>query len=293
MTIPRVVAPSGGRPPPCGELCSHRQLQITAIVRESTDVRTYFLSAAEDLPRPFAPGQFNMLLLPGFGEAAISISSDPATPEIIGHTVRAVGSLTGALASLTPGDPVLVRGPYGIPWPVPLDDRPPLAADLLLVAGGVGIASLRAAIHAVLSRRNRYRRVMLACGAKTPTGLLYRREHAAWQASGIEVQLIVDAPLPGWTGPVGFVPDLLSGLQLDPANTTVLCCGPEPMMRAVRRAVVAHGFGLDQLFLALERRMSCGIGLCGLCQLGPFFLCRDGPVFRADTVLPFLDTPAI
>jgi NAD(P)H-flavin reductase len=293
MTSPWVVTPSAGRPPPRGELCSHRQLQITAIIRESTDVRTYFLSAAENLPRSFAPGQFNMLLLPGFGEAAISISSDPATPEIIGHTVRALGSLTGALAGLAPGDPVFVRGPYGIPWPVPLDDHPPLTADLLLVAGGVGIASLRAAIHAVLSRRGRYRRIVVACGAKTPTELLYRHEHAAWQAGGIEVRLIVDKPLPGWTGPVGVVPELLPGLKLDPASTTVLCCGPEPTMRAVRQALIAHGIGLDQIFLALERRMSCGIGLCGLCQLGPFFLCRDGPVFRADTVLSFLDTPAV
>ena len=264
--------------------------QVARIVRitdEAPGVRTYDLEivdAAARMAFRFAAGQFNMLHLPGIGEAAISICSDPETPATISHTVRAVGNVTNALARLACGSEVLIRGPFGQPWPL----ASPPAGDLVIVGGGVGLASQRAAIEVVVRQRQRHRGIAVLHGAKSPADLLYRRAHAAWRDAGIEVRTTVDRADAGWTGRVGLVTDLLAEVVREPAATTLFCCGPESMLAAVVRESGRLGLEPERVFVSLERTMACGVGQCGLCQLGPFFLCQDGPVIRYDRVARFL-----
>lgn len=264
--------------------------RIDAIREEAPGVRTYALAFTARGPRPpfrFAPGQFNMLSLPGIGEAAISISSDPESLAGIAHTVRSVGNVTRALTRLDVGDELLLRGPFGVPWPLDdLRDR-----DLVFVAGGLGLASLLAAISFCMTHRGDYGRIAVLHGAKTPADLFSIRDHARWRDYGIDVHCIVTDPAPRWRGAVGLVPALLASLDLDPATTSLLCCGPEPMMRAVAQQATARGIARDQIFVSIERLMGCGGGLCGLCQLGPFFVCRDGPVFSYERIARWLGVP--
>lgn len=277
--------------------------RIVRITDEIPGVRTYDVAFEEPAVREacrFAPGQFNMLHLPGIGEAAISISSDREFPATLSHTVRAVGNVTIALSRLAEGDSILVRGPFGTPWPLdelgvaPGAASPP-TSELVLVAGGLGLASQRTAILAAARRRAAFRRVVVVHGAKTPGGLLYAREYDAWRTAGIEVELVVDDPGSdrGWRGNTGTVLTLLQRLPIDFARATILCCGPDAMMAAVGRLAVARGVTAARVFLSLERNMACAVGHCGLCQFGPEFVCKDGPVFPYDRIAGFLAVPRL
>ena len=242
--------------------------RIVGITEEIAGVRSYdllFSDQGQRLAYRFLPGQFNMLYLPGIGEAAISISSSPARPDQLTHTVRAVGNVTDALARAQVGDSVLVRGPFGTPWPVDrLGQR-----DVVLVAGGLGLASQRALLLELARRAVPCRSATLVHGAKHPADLLYQQEYAGWQASGIDVHLIVNTPSPEWTGPVGLVTDIFKTLPLVPAETTLLCCGPDRMMTAVAELALKQGISAAEIYLSLERTMSCAVAHCGLCQFGP------------------------
>ena len=266
--------------------------RIVGITEEIAGVRSYdllFSDQGQRLAYRFLPGQFNMLYLPGIGEAAISISSSPARPDQLTHTVRAVGNVTDALARAQVGDSVLVRGPFGTPWPVDrLGQR-----DVVLVAGGLGLASQRALLLELARRAVPCRSATLVHGAKHPADLLYQQEYAGWQASGIDVHLIVNTPSPEWTGPVGLVTDIFKTLPLVPAETTLLCCGPDRMMTAVAELALKQGISAAEIYLSLERTMSCAVAHCGLCQFGPLFVCRDGPVFRHDQIARFLAIPQL
>lgn len=253
---------------------------IQEVTPETADTRTYTFSllVGED-PHPFTfiPGQFNMLSLPGVGEAPISISSDPGTPGIFQHTVREVGNVTRSLARLEEGRTVGIRGPYGTGWPLATTE----GRDLLVVAGGIGLAPLRPLLAHVTARRQRYGRVDLLYGARSPADLLYRREYPRWEAGGVAVHTTVDGVLPGqeWAGRVGLVTALLDEAETIPARGVALVCGPEVMMKAVIRELEERGFTPEKIYLSLERRMECGVARCGHCQIGPRFVCRDGPVF--------------
>lgn len=274
---------------PAGDPWRSQTVRIEGIVDEIPGVRTYdlrFLDEPVAAAYRFAPGQFNMLHLPGIGEAAISISSDPAEPARLAHTVRAVGNVTNALARMRVGETLMLRGPYGRPWPV----AESTGRDIVLVAGGLGLASQRAAIQELARNRSLYASVTVLHGAKEPAGLLYTREYRAWQAAGLVVRSIVDglpagstsadaAAVPGWDGRVGLVTELLGELPTLSDQTTVLCCGPDPMMTAVARVAMQHGLAGEEIFLSLERNMACAVQHCGLCQFGPMFVCQDGPVF--------------
>lgn len=245
--------------------------------RETADTVTLEL---EDCPG-FAPGQFNMLYAFGIGEIPISVSGDPARAGRVLHTVRAVGMVSSALCRLRRGDVVGLRGPFGTAWP--LDSA--RGRDLLLVAGGVGLAPLRPALHATLHGRDGYGRVVLLYGARTPAHLLYRRELERWQArADLDVTVTVDAAAAGWSGQVGVVPALLRRAGLDPRRTSAMICGPEVMMRFTIAELRRLGVGEDSIWVSVERNMHCAVGLCGHCQLGPAFVCREGPVFRLDAV---------
>lgn len=264
--------------PPDADPWRSHPARILRIQPEVPGVQTYDLEFREAEVRAgyrFAAGQFNMLYLPGIGEAAISISSDAASPAVLAHTVRAVGNVTEALARLTVGDEVLLRGPFGRPWPVAeLAGR-----HVVVVGGGLGLASQRTAICEFARHRDRYASVTVLHGAKTPAGLFFRSEYPAWRAAGIDVVPTVDEGDAGWSGRVGLVTELFTDLAIDPARAAVLCCGPDPMMTAVARAAAAIGIGAENVFVSLERNMACAVRHCGLCQFGPHFVCQDGPVF--------------
>lgn len=246
---------------------------VTARTRESADTATLELVPAA--PFRFRPGQFNMLYVPGVGEAPISISGDPARPAGVAHTVRDVGPVTHALCALRPGDTAHVRGPYGTHWPV----RAAEGGDLVIVAGGIGLPPLRPALYQALARREQFGRIVLLYGARTPGDLLFPGELAAWRARpDLDVDITVDTADRQWQGTVGVVPALIPGARFDPATTTAFVVGPEIMMRFTVRALLAAGVAADRVYLSLERSMRCGVALCGHCQLGPFLICRDGPV---------------
>lgn len=255
-------------------------MRIASTRRETRDTVTLRIDS-RSAPRPFLPGQFNMLYVFAVGEAAVSVSGDPARGDEVVHTVKAVGAVTAALCKLRRGDVVGVRGPYGNPWPLgELGGR-----DLLFVAGGVGLAPLRPALYRVLSHREKFGRVRLLFGARTPEDLPFRRELGRWESrADVEVLTIVDRAEAGWRGRVGVVPALLDETPLEPDRTSALLCGPEVMMRFTVRELRRLGVPSENIFVALERNMKCAVGFCGHCQYGPEFLCKDGPVFRFDRI---------
>lgn len=298
QTLPSVGAPSGVATVPAGDPWRAHAVRIEGIVAEIPGVRTYdlrFLDDATARDYRFVPGQFNMLYLPGIGEAAISISSDPAEPARLAHTVRAVGNVTDALARMRVGETLMLRGPFGRPWPIAERN----GRDLVLVAGGLGLASQRAAIRQLARDRDRYASVTVLHGAKEPASLLYMAEYEAWKASGLVVRGIVDGladqgeavdadATRAWTGRVGLVTELVSEVATLSERTTLLCCGPDPMMTAVAEVAMRRGVVAEEIFLSLERNMACAVRHCGLCQFGPVFVCQDGPVFSYAAIEPFL-----
>jgi NAD(P)H-flavin reductase len=256
-------------------------LRVARIRRETADVATLDLMPA--LPFAFAAGQFNMLYAFGLGEVAISISGDPATPDRIVHTVRAVGAVSGALKRLRRDAVVGVRGPYGSCWPVAEAE----GSDVVFIAGGLGLAPLRPAIYGVLARRRHYGRVVLLYGARGPGDILYRRELQAWRRRlDVDIEVTVDHAGADWHGNVGVVPALIARISFDPQHAVALICGPEIMMRFTIAALRDRGLAAEQIYLSMERNMKCAVGLCGRCQFGPAFVCRDGPVFRFDRIAP-------
>ena len=259
------------------------QWRVTGIRHETSDVVTLDLTP----PRPFTflPGQFNMLSLPGLGEVPISISGDPADTGDILHTIRDVGPVTRALCALRPEQQVGVRGPYGTSWPVADAE----GGDLVIVAGGIGLPPLRPALYAALSRRDRFGRVVLLYGARTPADLLFIDELTTWRARfDLDVAVTVDAADRDWHGDVGVVPDLVKRVPLDAPSATAFMVGPEVMMRFTVRALAAAGVPDGRIYLSMERNMQCAVAMCGHCQLGPFLVCRDGPVFGYPELAPWL-----
>jgi len=259
-----------------------RAFTVRAVRRHTADTATLTLEAVDRVPLPFAPGQFTMIGRPGLAEVPISISGDPAEPGHLEQTVRSVGDATAALVAARPGDRLLVRGPYGTGWAVP----DAVGGDLVIVAGGIGLAPLRPALLQILRRRAMYRRVVLVYGSRTPDQLLFRAQLDRWREL-VDVTVTVDAATPGWRGSVGLVTGLLPA-ELDPGRTRALVCGPEVMMRLTAEAMMARGLGADRIEISMERDMKCGIGLCGHCQLRELFVCMDGPVLGYDRVRPLL-----
>ena len=247
--------------------------------QELDDVVTLSLAPAADEADEslqFSHGQFNMLTAFGLGEVAISISSSPGGNGPIEHTVRDVGAVTHALCIAPVGTVIGVRGPYGHGWDLAsIDD----AADVVVVAGGIGIAPLRGAVRALGGHsRDRRGRVFVLVGARSPSQILFSADLDTWRDAGLNVDITVDLSAPGWEGSVGVVTVLLGRATFEPSGAVALLCGPEVMMRIVARQLVDQGVDPSRIRVALERNMQCGVGLCGHCQLGPLLVCRDGPV---------------
>jgi NAD(P)H-flavin reductase len=260
---------------------------VREIVKETPDTFTLTLHPQNgDHGNSFQPGQFSMLWVFGVGELPISISGDPGHQDRLVYTVRSVGKATTALVSQKVGSGVGVRGPFGNGWPVDAAR----GRDLVIVAGGIGLAPLRPVIYHVLSHRQDYDRLVLLYGARSPRDLLYRKELAAW-ARQRDAQVLVTVDYGGltWKHHVGVVTTLFKFARLRPARSVAMLCGPEIMMRFVARDLSGQGFGAHQIYLSMERNMKCGIGSCGHCQYGPHFICKDGPVFSYDEIRPLMD----
>jgi NAD(P)H-flavin reductase len=248
--------------------------------QETPDLFTLRLRLTDPAARAayrFVPGQFNMLYLPSVGGVPISIASDPDAPDALDHTIRAVGRVTRVLANLGPGDRLGLRGPYGRGWPM----RDAEGHDLLMLTGGLGCAPVVAAIDYAVARRARFGRLVVLQGVKHSADLIWRERYDAWaQLPDTQVRLAADEPDHRWQDHVGLVTDLLDDVTFDPARSMAMICGPEPMMRAGAERLTGLGVPAERIWLSLERGFQCGVGHCGHCQLGPWFVCRDGPVFR-------------
>ena len=248
--------------------------EILKIIDETPDTKTFYLRPRGSLEAP-KPGQFTEIYIPGVGEAPISISGIEPDGVIV-QTVRSIGTLTEYLFKLKEGDLIGLRGPYGKGWPLDkLEGK-----DVLIVGGGIGLAPLRPVIKEVQKNRSRYGRLSILYGARMPSLLLYRYEFDEYRSiPNSELLLTVDRADEAWTGNVGVVTELIPKAAVEPENAIALVCGPEIMMRFTIKALEKEGFRENQIYLSLERRMKCGVGLCGHCQVGPYFVCRHGPVF--------------
>jgi NAD(P)H-flavin reductase len=264
--------------------------RITRRRRETSDTWTLDLEpTAGGEVLSFTPGQFTMVYAFGAGEVPISISGDPARADRLVHTIRVAGATTQAICSVKRGGVLGVRGPYGTAWPVERAE----GGDLVIAAGGIGLAPLRPALYAALARRDAYRRVVLLYGGRSPDQLLYPRELERWKDRGVEVHVTVDRADEDWRGPVGVVTTLIEHADFDPATTTALVCGPEVMMRFTAAGLVAGGVPPEQVHLSMERNMKCALGQCGRCQFGPVFVCGDGPVFSYAEIEALLSVPEL
>ena len=259
--------------------------EVRHVTKETGDTFTLTLAPVAGAPfRPFAPGQFNMLYVFGVGEVPISISGDPAKPEILVHTIRSVGATTRAMQKLQKGDWVGVRGPFGTAWPVDQAH----GHDVILIAGGIGLAPIRPALYHVLLHRGLYGRVVLLYGARTPRDMLFPKELREWRSRfDVVVDVTVDRATMEWQGSVGVVTKMVQRSPFDPQSAMSFICGPEVMIRYAAQALQQRGTPGSSIFVSMERNMKCAVGVCGHCQFGPWFVCKDGPVFRYDKIERF------
>lgn len=249
--------------------------------RETADTFTLDLTPVQGDVPAFVAGQFNMLYLFGVGEVPISISGDPGKLQFVTHTTRAVGTVTNAMQGLKRGAMVGVRGPFGSHWPV----HEAVGKDVVLVAGGIGLAPLRPVLYQLLAQREQYGKVVLLYGTRTPADLLYRRQLERWRARfDVEVYITVDRGVASWHGHVGVVTRLIARASFAPPDAVAMICGPEVMMRFTLAELMKCGMAKESLFVSMERNMKCAIGFCGHCQFGPTFICKDGPVLRYDRI---------
>lgn len=242
--------------------------RVTWRREETEDTVTFALEPIDQPLEPFRPGQFNMLYAYGVGEVPISVSGNPLV-----HTVRAVGAVSKALCEASEGTVLGVRGPFGTDWGL----KDFTGCDVVVVAGGIGLAPVRPAIRQLLTEKSRFGDTTVLIGARTPQDLIFGEEIKLWQV-GARVEVTVDGAEPGWTGHVGVVTELIRDLPR-PDNTVALVCGPEVMIRFAAKTLMDKGISADRVRVSLERNMKCAVGHCGHCQFGAEFICRDGPVF--------------
>lgn len=279
--MPTITAPK----PVCGlDAMMPVTARVIAVKEENFNTRTFRIRIEDADIRQmyrFAPGQFNMLYVPGVGEAAISISSDASAPESLEHTIRVVGSVTRAITKAGEGGVIGLRGPFGHGWPLhSLEGQ-----DVVMVGGGIGLAPLRPVVYHLLKHREHFRRVILLYGCRTPADRLFASELEQWEADDrIDVLVTVDNATPGWTGPVGVVTKLLQRIKVNAKRTSVMVCGPRILNRVAAWSFLQSHVPAEQVYVSLERNMQCGFGRCGHCQYGSKFVCRDGPVFRFSDV---------
>jgi len=260
---------------------------VRDVAKETPDTFTLKLAPEEHANgTSFRPGQFSMLWVFGVGELPISISGDPNEHKHLVYTVRSVGQATNALVTRRVGGDVGVRGPFGNGWPM----EAARGRDVVVVAGGIGLAPLRPVVYEVLNHRDDFGRLVVLYGARSPRDLLYRKELATW-ARQRETQVLISVDYGGmsWRGHVGVVTTLFKYARLKPSRSLAMVCGPEVMMRFVTRELESNGLSRKDIYLSMERNMKCAVGFCGHCQYGPHFICKDGPVFPYEQIRPLLE----
>ncbi len=267
----------------CEGTYTPRLLPIEEIVEETRDIKTFRILRPEDFT--YRPGQFAEIFVPGVGEAPFSISSSPTEKTFLEFSIKRLGSVTGALHRLNPGNAVGLRGPYGNGFP--LEEL--LGKNLLFVGGGIGLAPLRSLINYVLSPEYRasFGSIFILYGARTPEDLVFRRELARWrERKDLTLCLTVDEGSASWEGRVGLVPDVLREVFTFPCeNWAGIVCGPPIMIKFTLKALREIGFGERDIITTLEMKMKCGLGKCGRCNVGPYYVCQDGPVFSCEVLL--------
>ena len=268
-----------------------RPFRVIEVRPEAADTVTLSLVTAHpNGEMSFVPGQFTMLYVFGVGEVPISISGDPGQSRLLQHTVRRVGAVTSALCDIGVGGEIGVRGPFGTSWPTGRAKE----KDVLIIAGGIGLAPLRPAVLEILGNRDRFGSLSVLYGVRTPEDLLFEEDLHAWRGRfDNEVEVTVDRSTLGWRGDVGVVTTLLSRVSFDPPNTIAFVCGPEIMMKVVARELTDLGVSPGDIFLSIERNMKCAIGFCGHCQFGADFICRDGPIMSYASVAARLGVPEL
>ncbi len=251
------------------------------IVRSAamTALDRYFeIRLQDNAPLGHMPGQFVGVSVPGIGEAPISISSSPDTPETFEMVVRKVGRLTEALHALPIGATLGIRGPLGTAFPVDTELK---GKDLLIICGGLGLVPVRSAIQYVLNRRQDYGDITIIYGSRTPADRLFLSEIEVWRATeGVSYLETVDRGDEAWKGHVGVITTLLPQVPVSSVSTRTIICGPPIMYKFVITGLTARGIPLEHIFVSLERRMKCGVGKCGHCQINGLYACIDGPVFN-------------
>lgn len=268
---------------PIGALIPH-PFRVAAREQNIADTWTLTLEPLSGEGPEIAPGQFMMVYVFGIGEVPISVSGPPFRAGAVVLTVRAVGAVSRGICAAEPGTVLGLRGPFGNAWPIDAA----AGGDVVVVAGGIGLAPLRPVVLRALERRDNYRNVSVLYGARTPGDLLYTEELEEWR-DAIDVAVTVDAASAGWAGRVGVVPQLVTDAAFRPEATTAFVCGPEIMMRYAAVALLERGVAAERIQISMERHMDCGVGLCGHCQLGPTLICRDGPVYTHAVAGPWME----
>ncbi len=278
----RMLEENGNTPSSPGDAMLPLPYRVQQLRHDTDDTFTLELQAAEGANGfSFDAGQFNMLYVFGVGEVPISISGDSSRARILVHTTRAVGTVTKAMRKLKRGDMLGVRGPFGSHWPV----SEAAGNDVVIVAGGIGLAPLRPAVYKLLAQREKFGQVVLLYGTRSPADILFRHELEGWRSRfDVHAYVTVDRAMGAWRGNVGVVTTLIPKAPFDSRNTVAMICGPEVMMRFTVLELQKRGVLAGNIFLSLERNMKCAIGLCGHCQFGRHFICKDGPVFRYDRI---------
>ena len=265
-------------PQPIIDIYLPRQAKVEQIIVENSQISTFVLVFSDSQYNEafrYQPGQFMMVSMPHCGEAPISISSPPTWPGTIHLSVRRAGKLTNAMHGLRVGDSIGLRGPFGRPFPMKqLKER-----DLLFVAGGIGLAPLRAVINGCLDQRDQFGTITVLYGSRTPSDIAFQDDLGLWQKQGVDCRLTVDTAETGWDGTVGLVTSLMDDIAPDPGQSTALICGPPLMFRAVLKQLATMGFTDHKVLTTMERHMKCGVGICRHCHMDGKLACVDGPVF--------------
>ncbi|MCK4762077.1 MAG: FAD/NAD(P)-binding protein [Candidatus Aminicenantes bacterium] len=252
--------------------------KIKTIKRLTPDTLLYEVTDQDgNFDLSYRPGQFMEVSIFGSGECPISITSTPSRPQHIEFAVREVGLVSGAMHNLEPSEHIGLRGPFGNGFPIDALK----GKDIFFIAGGIGLAPLRSLINYMLDHREDFGAIDIVYGARSPELLCFAEEFAAWQeAPDTRLHLTIDKETPGWQGKVGFVPAIVKELGLPPRDRAAIACGPPVMIKFTLLDLAALGYPDEDVITTLELKMKCGVGKCGRCNIGPIYVCREGPVFR-------------
>jgi NAD(P)H-flavin reductase len=256
------------------------EAEVSDIVVETANIKTFTLTPRSDIG--FRAGQFMEVTLPGIGEAPFTPSSNHDAKGKIDFTIMAAGRITKLIHEAKPGDVFGLRGPYGTAYP--LDKFK--SKEVFIVGGGVGLAPLRALLYALFNEVDSYKKITLKYGSRSPKDIVYKNEISSWsgKVKHVDVEISTDVGDETWKGNVGLVTTILKKDGLDIPNSVAIVCGPPIMMKFVTFKLLDLGFGDSQIYLSMEKNMSCGVGKCGHCRIGPYYACKDGPVFTYDKI---------